>query len=50
MVMFHPEITYAEAQRRGALQEAVLDTLLACGADAAEDQAALALELDRAGL
>jgi len=29
MVMFHPEIPYAEAQRRGALQEAVLDALLA---------------------
>ncbi len=27
MVMFHPEITYAEAQRRGALQERVLDAL-----------------------
>jgi kynurenine 3-monooxygenase len=29
MVMFHPEIPYAEAQRRGALQERVLDALAA---------------------
>jgi kynurenine 3-monooxygenase len=28
MVMFHPEITYAEAQRRGAAQQRVLDALL----------------------
>jgi kynurenine 3-monooxygenase len=27
MVMFHPEISYAEAQRRGALQAAILDEL-----------------------
>jgi kynurenine 3-monooxygenase len=27
MVTFHPEISYAEAQRRGALQERLLDTL-----------------------
>jgi kynurenine 3-monooxygenase len=27
MVMFHPEISYAQAQRRGALQEQVLDAL-----------------------
>ncbi len=27
MVMFHPEIPYAQAQRRGALQERVLDAL-----------------------
>lgn len=31
MVMFHPEISYAEAQRRGALQQQVLDALLAAG-------------------
>jgi kynurenine 3-monooxygenase len=31
MVMFHAEIPYAEARRRGALQERLLDTLLACG-------------------
>jgi kynurenine 3-monooxygenase len=29
MVMFHPEIPYAEAQRRGAQQERVLDQLIA---------------------
>jgi kynurenine 3-monooxygenase len=29
MVMFHPEIGYAEAQRRGAAQQRVLDALLA---------------------
>lgn len=29
MVMFHPEIPYAEALRRGALQESLLDALLA---------------------
>ena len=28
MVMFHPEIPYAEAQRRGAQQEQLLDTLI----------------------
>ena len=27
MVMFHPEISYAEAQRRGALQAAILQEL-----------------------
>ena len=32
MVMFHPEIAYAEAQRRGAAQQHMLDTLLAAGA------------------
>jgi len=29
MVMFHPEIPYAEAQRRAVLQEQVIDALLA---------------------
>ena len=29
MVMFHPEIPYAEAQRRGALQAQILDELTA---------------------
>jgi kynurenine 3-monooxygenase len=29
MVMFHPEISYSEAQRRGAAQQRVLDQLLA---------------------
>ena len=28
MVMFHPEIPYAEAQRRGLAQQRVLDALL----------------------
>ncbi len=31
MVMFHAEIPYAEARRRGALQQGVLDALLAAG-------------------
>ena len=40
MVMFHPEIPYAEAQRRGALQEQLLHELdQAGGADAAADSA-----------
>ena len=34
MVMFHPEIPYAEALRRGALQESLLDALLAIPAAA----------------
>jgi kynurenine 3-monooxygenase len=34
MVMFHPEIPYAEAQRRGAAQQRVLDALLAAPATA----------------
>ena len=34
MVMFHAEIPYAEARRLGALQDGVLDTLLAAGAGA----------------
>jgi kynurenine 3-monooxygenase len=29
MVMFHPEIAYGEAQRRGAQQERLLDQLVA---------------------
>ena len=51
MVMFHPEIPYAEAQRRGALQESVLDTLLATqvGTDVAGQTAAERL-LTEAGL
>ena len=38
MVMFHPEISYAEAQRRGARQQNVLDAMLAAGlrSDSAE--------------
>jgi kynurenine 3-monooxygenase len=31
MVTFHPEISYAEAQRRGVLQERVLDVLTTPG-------------------
>jgi kynurenine 3-monooxygenase len=48
MVMFHAEIPYAEALRRGALQEGVLDALLAAGAGAESDLAARLL--DQAGL
>ena len=40
MVMFHPEIPYAEAQRRGALQEQLLHELDQAGrADAAAESA-----------
>jgi kynurenine 3-monooxygenase len=45
MVMFHPEISYAEAQRRGSLQEQVIDALSA-GAPRAEAERLLT----RAGL
>jgi len=31
MVMFHPEIDYAEALRRGAVQQEILDALEKCG-------------------
>ena len=48
MVMFHAEIPYAEAQRRGALQEQVLDALL--GAAAGADSALAARLIDEAGL
>jgi kynurenine 3-monooxygenase len=34
MVMFHADIPYAEALHRGALQERVLDALIAAGAGA----------------
>jgi len=44
MVMFHADIPYAQAQRRGALQERVLDALLAAGAGADSDLAARLLE------
>ncbi|HEX9139973.1 MAG TPA: NAD(P)/FAD-dependent oxidoreductase [Steroidobacteraceae bacterium] len=47
MVMFHTEIGYAEAQRRGALQERILDRLLAAGPDAAAHAGKL---LDEFGL
>jgi kynurenine 3-monooxygenase len=48
MVMFHPEIPYAEAQRRGAMQENVLDALLAT--QAAGDSGEAARLLTEAGL
>jgi kynurenine 3-monooxygenase len=48
MVMFHADIPYAEALRRGALQESVIDSLLAAGAGAASALAAQLL--DNAGL
>ena len=45
MVMFHPEIAYSEAQRRGIAQQRVLDALLlradADGAEALLEQAGL---------
>jgi kynurenine 3-monooxygenase len=44
MVMFHAEIPYAEAQRRGALQSGVLDALLASGAGAGSALAARLLD------
>ncbi len=48
MVMFHADIPYAEAFRRGALQERVIDALIAARADA---QSALAAQLiEEAGL
>ena len=48
MVMFHAEIPYAEALRRGALQESMLDALLAARAGA--DSALAASLLDDCGL
>jgi kynurenine 3-monooxygenase len=45
MVMFHPEIAYSEAQRRGIAQQRILDALLS----RAEPEGAEAL-LDQAGL
>jgi len=47
-VMFHAEIPYAEALRRGALQESMLDALLAARAGA--DSALAASLLDDCGL
>jgi kynurenine 3-monooxygenase len=40
MVMFHPEIGYAEALRRGAVQSRLLEELERAGADAGSAQAA----------
>jgi len=48
MVMFHAEIPYAEALRRGALQEDILDALLAARAEA--DSALAAQLMDDAHL
>lgn len=48
MVMFHADIPYAEALRRGALQERVIDALLAARADARSTLAAQLI--DEAGL
>jgi kynurenine 3-monooxygenase len=45
MVMFHPEIPYAQAQRRGALQEQLLQELDAGGGSAAVADSARAREL-----
>jgi kynurenine 3-monooxygenase len=56
MVAFHPEISYAEAQRRGVLQERVLDQLTTTpgiGSTDALSEAALErarASLDQAGL
>jgi hypothetical protein len=45
MMMFHPEIAYSEAQRRGIAQQRVLDALLSRaqpeGAEALLEQAGL---------
>ena len=40
MVMFHPEIRYAEALRRGAVQGQLLEDLAREGADASGVRAA----------
>jgi kynurenine 3-monooxygenase len=44
MVMFHPEIGYAEALRRGAVQAQLLEELERAGADAAGAHAAALVE------
>jgi kynurenine 3-monooxygenase len=50
MVMFHPEIAYSEAQRRGIAQQQVLDALLSrAQSQGTEAEGAEAL-LERAGL
>jgi kynurenine 3-monooxygenase len=48
MVMFHPEIGYADALQRGITQERLLDVLLAQGIEASSDYARTLL--DEAGL
>ena len=50
MVMFHPEIPYAAARRRGALQEWVLDELLAHPPPPGDERIAAELLLQAAGL
>jgi hypothetical protein len=45
MVMFHPEISYAEAQRRGALQARILTELSATTDSLADVDFALAGKL-----
>jgi kynurenine 3-monooxygenase len=45
MVMFHPEIPYAEAQRRGAVQEQLLHELDAVGGGPGSADSALAERL-----
>jgi kynurenine 3-monooxygenase len=49
MVMFHPEIAYSEAQRRGIAQQRVLDALLSRAEPEGADEGAEAL-LGQAGL
>ncbi len=50
MVMFHPEISYAEAQRRGAVQEQLLQELDVAGGGAAAADSPLAEQLIRTRL
>ena len=50
MVMFHPEIPYAAARRRGALQEWVLDELLAHPPTPGDERIAGEVLLQAAGL
>ena len=45
MVMFHPEISYAEAQRRGALQARILHELTDSAASIQEIDSRRAAEL-----
>jgi kynurenine 3-monooxygenase len=47
MVMFHAEISYCEAMRRGALQERLLDGLLATAGAVAPDREEVRRWLDR---
>jgi kynurenine 3-monooxygenase len=50
MVMFHPEISYAEAQRRGALQARIISELTASTNTLAEIDFARAAKLMGAAL